>query len=132
MARRTVLAVPMPADLDDLLQVLTDVGQGWAGAKVELGPVTVDGDTLLILTASRRRAQRPAPGEEIDEDPDLSHARDGEPVRAWQEFYAVPPGVAAGVAAIEAHVGISTGSPAQDVPPVDPGAWLDAAEAVTA
>lgn len=62
MARRTILAVPIPADVEDVLQILSDVARGWAAAKVE-----TDG-SMLTVTASRRRAQRPAPDEEPDED----------------------------------------------------------------
>lgn len=62
MARRVVLAIPIPAEVEDVLQILSDVARGWAAAKVE-----TDG-SMLTVTASRRRAQRPAPDEEPDED----------------------------------------------------------------
>jgi hypothetical protein len=63
MPRRTILFLPVPADVEDLVQVLTDVARGWAAAKAEVSP-----DGMLAVTASRRRAQRPAPGEEPDDE----------------------------------------------------------------
>jgi hypothetical protein len=73
MPRRTVLAIPLPAD----------VAKGWAAARVENGPVLENGEAMLVISASRRRAQKPAPDEEPDED-------EPQPIVKWMEHYPVP------------------------------------------
>ena len=145
MARRTVVAIPMPADIEDLLQVLTDVGRGWAAARLEIGPVTIDGDPMLILTASRRRAQRPTPGEDLDEEAEavvIDAASSGVPNDLLQAIHT--PGTVEDHLLPEARKGRNhdddlrggddgapTADPSEDDPtienvPADPGAWLDA------
>jgi hypothetical protein len=54
--RKTVLAIPLPADVADVLLVLTGVAPSYDLARLEVeAPKTKDGPSHLLLTAGQRR-----------------------------------------------------------------------------